>query len=134
MTNAQVEEIQYWQKTAEHDYETMQVLFNNKRYSDALFFGHIILEKVLKGHVVKQTKKQAPYIHDLTRLAEIAQLNLSEKVMDFLDNVNDFNIRARYPEEKLAFYKKCTFAYTKDYFNKINKLYKELCQKLKQEK
>ena len=41
--------VNYWLKTAEHDYDTMIGLFKIRRYSDCLFFGHIILEKVLKA-------------------------------------------------------------------------------------
>lgn len=122
---------QYWQKTAEHDYETMLVLFKSKRYSDALFFGHMVLEKILKAYVVQNTKKQAPYVHDLVRLAELAHLELSEEELDVLDIVNDFNIRARYPEYKLKFYKKCTKKYTEKHLENIKILYKTLCQKMK---
>lgn len=121
----------YWQKTAEHDYETMLVLFKSKRYSDSLFFGHIVLEKILKAHVVQNTKKQAPYLHDLLRLAEVAHLNLTEEQLDVLDIVNEFNIRARYPEYKLEFYKRCTKEYTKEHLESIKVLYKMLCQRLK---
>ena len=126
--------VEYWQKTAEHDYETMTGLFEIKRYSDSLFFGHIVLEKILKGSVVRETKKQAPYIHNLTKLAELAKCDLSEEEMDLLDIVNKFNIRCRYPEHKLQFYKSCDREYTENYINKISKLYKKLCQELKQKK
>lgn len=126
--------VEYWRKTADHDNKTMQVLFRSKRFSDSLFFGHILLEKILKAHVVLQTKKQAPYIHDLVRLAEMAQLNLSDEQLDILDTANEFNIRSRYPEYKLLFYKKCTKAYTSKHFHLITDLYKELCQRLKQKK
>lgn len=135
MTAKQVQElVSYWQITAEHDYDTMLALFKIKRYSDSLFFGHIILEKILKAHVVKVTKSQAPYVHNLTRLADIAALPLSQKQLDLLDVVNDFNIRARYPEYKLAFYKKCTKKYTEPYFKAMINLYHDLCQKLRQKK
>ncbi|MCG2700674.1 HEPN domain-containing protein [Candidatus Parcubacteria bacterium] len=123
--------VRYWQKTAEHDYETMIGLFKIKRYSDSLFFGHLVLEKILKGSVVKYTGKQAPYIHNLTKLAELAKCDLLEEEMNLLDIVNRFNIRCRYPEHKLQFYKICDMGYTKNYINKISKLYKMLCQKLK---
>ncbi|HHD92686.1 MAG TPA: HEPN domain-containing protein [Candidatus Portnoybacteria bacterium] len=126
--------IKYWQKTAEHDYETMIGLFKIKRYSDSLFFGHIILEKIIKALVVKETKNQAPRLHDLVRLQEIAKLKLSSEEVRFLNRINDFNIRARYPEYKLQFYKKCTKEYTEKYFNQIIDLYKKLCQELKQKK
>ncbi|MCK5459977.1 HEPN domain-containing protein [Candidatus Parcubacteria bacterium] len=126
--------IKYWQKTANHDYKTMIGLFKIKRYSDSLFFGHITLEKILKGLVVKETKNEAPYIHNLTKLAELANCDLSDNEMDLLDAVNKFNIKCRYPEHKLQFYKMCDKKYTKKYLAKIINLYKKLCEKLKQKK
>lgn len=39
-----------------------------------------------------------------------------------------------YPEHKLSFYKKCDRGYTKKYLDEIIKLYKKLCQELKQKK
>ncbi|MBU1179422.1 HEPN domain-containing protein [Patescibacteria group bacterium] len=126
--------INYWKKTAEHSYDTMLALYKSKRYSDCLFYGHLVLEKILKGHVVKTTKKQTPYIHDLVRLAAIAELDLGEEIIDFLDDVNKFNLRTRYPEYRLRLYKACTKEFTKKMLDKIIQTYKMLCQKLKQEK
>ncbi len=123
--------IDYWTKTAEHDFETMLVLFKAKRYSDSLFFGHIVLEKILKGHVARHTKEQAPYIHDLVRLQKLTDTVLSPEEIALLNNVNDFNIRSRYPEYKLLFYKTCTKKYTEGYLDAIVALYKKLCRKLK---
>ena len=61
--------VKYWLKTAEHDYETMEGLFKIKRYADCLFYAHITLEKILKASVVKQTKEDARYTHNLVVLA-----------------------------------------------------------------
>ncbi|HLC69659.1 MAG TPA: HEPN domain-containing protein [Patescibacteria group bacterium] len=124
--------VNYWKLTAEHDYETMLALYKIKRYSDCLFFGHIVLEKALKALVVSQTGSQAPFTHDLVRLEKLSGAGLSEKDIDLLDQINEFNIRTRYPEYKLDFYKKCTPVYTKKYFEKIQKLYQILWQKIKQ--
>ena len=77
--------IDYWTKTAAHDYDTMRVLFKTKRYSDSLFFGHIVLEKILKGLAVSYTKQQAPYIHDLVRLKELSGFALSEEDISLLN-------------------------------------------------
>lgn len=129
-----LELITYWQKTAERDYDTMQALFETKRYPESLFFGHIILEKILKALVVKETKKHAPYTHDLERLSEFAKLDLSSDELDLLAEMNEFNIRARYPERKLQLYEMCNQKYTKDIINKINHLYKKLCQAVKLKK
>lgn len=126
--------VKYWRKTAEHDFETMNGLFSIKRYPEALFFGHIVLEKILKGIAVEETKREAPCIHNLSKLSDLAKCKLNLEEMNLLDRVNDFNIQSRYPEYKLQFYKQCDREYAKNYIDKITKLYKKLCQKLTQEK
>jgi len=126
--------VEYWQATAERDYETMNGLFKIKRYPESLFFGHVVLEKILKGLVVEKTKEQALKTHDLIRLTEIAKLKLPNKTLEYLKIVNRFNMRTRYPDAKLEFYKCCDLKYTKDNLEKIKKLYQKLCQKLKQKK
>lgn len=126
--------INYWFLSAEHDYQTMLGLFKIKRYSDCLFYGHIVLEKILKALAVQYTKKPARYTHNLLILIKDANLTLSEEQLESLDAVSRFNIRARYPDKKLKFYKICTKEYTEDYFKRIKKLYKFLCQKLKERK
>jgi HEPN domain-containing protein len=125
------EVVQYWIATAEHDRETMDVLFKTGRYSDSLFFGHIILEKILKGLVAKNTKEHPPYTHNLLQLHALSKISLEESETDFLGEMNDFNIRARYPEKRLELYKQCTKEFTEAYMEKINLLYKKLCQKAK---
>ena len=126
--------IMYWQNGYVNAWETAGILYKNKRYSDCLFFGHITLEKVLKAYVVRHTKKQAPYTHNLSFLHDLAELGLPEEELDLLDTVNDFNIRARYPEQKFSFYKKCTRSYTKEYVNRIVRLYVILCRRITQKR
>lgn len=123
---------EYWRHAAQKDSETIKVLFDGKRYSDALFFGHIILEKILKALVVLETRKEAPKIHNLARLVDLANLDLTQDDKDYLSVVNDFNIRARYDDYKNTFYKICTKGYVADNLAKIDKIYKMLCRKLKQ--
>ncbi|MFA5751014.1 MAG: HEPN domain-containing protein [Candidatus Paceibacterota bacterium] len=125
------ETIKYWIDTSNHDYRTMIVLFNSKEYSNSLFFGHIVLEKILKAIFVKRFKNHPPFTHDLVVIARATGLNLSFEEMLFLKEVNYFNIRARYPEKKMIFYKKCTLSYTKDNLERIIVLHKKICQYLK---
>ncbi len=126
--------IKYWQETAEHDYKTMKSLFQSKRYDASLFFGHIVLEKILKALIVQSTKEHALFTHNLVRLAEISRIKLNNKEKDLLKKANEFNIEARYPEQKLEFYYICTKEYSEKYITEINNLYKKLCQKLKPKK
>ena len=123
--------IEYWQVTSERDYDTMLGLFKINRYPEFLFFGHIVLEKILKSLVVKKTENEAPKTHDLVRLAELTELKLSDRDLEQFKIVNRFNMRTRYPDTKLEFYKSCNLEYTKSNIGKIRKLYKKLCQNLK---
>jgi HEPN domain-containing protein len=126
--------VEYWRKTAEYDYETMKSLLKNRRYTSSLFFGHIVLEKILKALVVSNTKNYAPYTHDLARLYKLTGLEMDTDTRSFLDEVNKFNLKARYPEQKLQFYKKCTKEYCGQFIKEIDVLYKKICLELKQKK
>lgn len=132
MENINIQDlIKYWQETAEYDYKTMISLFKSKRYSDSLFYGHLVLEKILKALVVQETKSHAKPVHNLVVLSEDAKINISKDELEFLAEVNKFNIRARYPDYKLSFYKICDLNYTKPRLIKIKLIYKKLCKELK---
>ncbi|MBI2459093.1 MAG: HEPN domain-containing protein [Parcubacteria group bacterium] len=126
--------VKYWQETAAYDYDTMKSLTKSRRYASSLFFGHIVLEKILKALVVNETKKHAPYTHDLIKLCKIIGMELDNSAKDFLYEVNKFNLKARYPEYKSQFYKLCTKKYSSEYIGEVDKLYKKLCQRLKPKK
>lgn len=112
--------IDYWLKGAEYDFETAKFLFEGKRYPECLFFCHLTIEKTLKALVVKRTKTHAPYTHQLVDLAKTAGIDLTEKQIDNLTEITEFNIVARYNGYKFDFYKRCTEVYSKKYF-KISK-------------
>ena len=124
--------IKYWTKTAKHDYETMMGLFKLKRYSDSLFYGHIVLEKILKALVVQNKKRHPKPIHNLLILAQEINIDLEKQDLEFLAEVNKFNIKARYPDYKFSFYKLCTLRYAKPKLIRIKSIYKKLCQMLKE--
>ncbi len=123
--------VEYWQKSAKRDYETMLGLFKLKRYPESLFFGHIALEKILKALVVKKTGKEAPKIHDLVKLAELASLDLEKEEVVLLKIINRFNMRARYPDVKLRFYQRCDYNYANRHLRNIKDLYKKLWERIK---
>lgn len=132
MENEKVKiQVEYWLKTSEHDYDTMLYLFRDKRYSDCLFFGHIILEKILKAFVVLKTRESAPMTHDLVSLAQKSGLDISKDEEKLLNEVNKFNIRVRYPDYLLQFYRICDREYTEEYLDKIQILWKKFVLKLK---
>jgi HEPN domain-containing protein len=102
------EKIEYWVKIAELDISVMEHLYESGDFHYSLFIGHLVLEKILKAHYVKSKLETPPRSHDLVKLAFASNLKLDDEHIQFFLKVNTFNIEARYPEEKLHFYKLCT--------------------------
>lgn len=125
------EEIQYWINIAEQDIPVAQSLFDNGHYMYCLFIGHLILEKILKAHYVKDNKKTPPKTHNLVYLVERTKVTITEEEKAYLFDVNTFNIETRYPDYKNEFYKKCTKVFTENNFSKIKVYYKWLLSILK---
>lgn len=126
------EHIAYWLESAEHDLEASESLFMSGKYDWCLFIGHLVLEKALKAnYVFNNENKVPPKTHNLVRLAERSFLRLTQEQRIFLDEVNDFNLEARYPEYKREFYKRCTKDYADQYHTKIKEYYQWLKSQLK---
>ncbi|MFQ5824769.1 MAG: HEPN domain-containing protein [bacterium] len=104
----------------------MDHLFEKGDYHYALFIGHLVLEKVLKALFVKRVNKIPPFSHSLVLLANKADLILDDEQKEFLEIVTDFNIAARYPDQKFKFYKKCTKEFTEPQIRKIKEYYEWL--------
>ena len=91
------EQIRYWQKGAQEDLDAAKQLVGNEKIRHGLFFAHLAVEKILKAHVCKTTQKIAPKFHNLIRLAEVSGLSIPEDTIDFLAEMNEFNLEGRYP-------------------------------------
>lgn len=111
--------IKFWADSSDRDFKTMQHLFEKKDYHWSLFMGHLVVEKLLKAYYIIKVDHNPPLIHNLTRLAEKSNLELTEDQADLLAAVTTFNIRARYDDYKLAFYKTCTKNFTEKWINEI---------------
>ena len=70
--------IRYWTKSAENDLRTMEHLFGSGDFAWSLFIGHLVIEKLIKAYYVKRVDINVPLIHDLLRLSEKANLELTE--------------------------------------------------------
>ncbi|MFH0820765.1 MAG: HEPN domain-containing protein [Candidatus Peregrinibacteria bacterium] len=123
--------VKYWVENSQEKFKTMQELYSAKRYSDCLYYGHMILEMALKALAVRKIEKPVPKTHNLRHLIELAELDLGEDEIKLIAKANEFNMEARYPEEKMQFYKLCTKNYTDLFYKSIISLYKKLCQKAK---
>lgn len=116
----------YWLKESEESLNVAKHLFEKKDYFYSLFFGHLAIEKVLKAIYVVRKGEQAPYIHNLNRLSELADIQLTEEEKITLNRITSFNIEGRYPDEKRSFRKKCTKDFTQRELDKIKEVFKWL--------
>ncbi len=114
----------YWIESSDEDYNVMNILHNSKKNSYSLFFGQMVIEKLLKALYAKNNKgaPYAPKTHDLLYLTEKLNLELTEEQEVTLNEITTFNLSTRYDDYKIAFYNKCTDEYTKEQINKIKEV------------
>jgi HEPN domain-containing protein len=94
--------------------------------------GHLVIEKILKAIYVYKFDDTPPYTHRLVYLAEKIFLQLNPEQIELLEIVTDFNLEARYPDEKFSFKKRCTEEFTKKYLRKINEMRRWLVKEIQQ--
>jgi HEPN domain-containing protein len=122
--------VKYWKESSDQNYTTMNNLIKSKDYSWALFIGHLVIEKLLKAHYVKNQKKHALFTHDLLRLSSKCALQVTSEYEEWLDNISTFNINARYDNYKQDFYKLCNKDFTAAWVKRIEKIREWLIQEL----
>ena len=118
----------YWIRSSDNDYDVMLDLKEKKRNTYCLFFGQLLIEKLLKAYYAK-TNKNAPYAprtHELAYLANKMNMELTEKQEDMFETISDFNMEARYGDYKYTFELKCTDEYTNTWIKNIKELRKWL--------
>lgn len=120
--------MEYWLNSAEKDYDTMKVMYENKKNTWSLFIGHLVIEKMLKGLYAKNNAENpiVPKIHNLLLLSQKAKLDVPPEIREKIQVINTFNISARYDDYKNSFYEKCTDEYTSLQISNIEEVIKWL--------
>jgi len=117
------EHIQYWLKSADSDLETLNYLFDGKRYIHALFFGHLYLEKISKALWVSAKKElYPPKTHNILKILNQASIELNDNDKLFFVKLNQYCIEGRYPDDIEKLYQFTTMQLTKEYIIKINNI------------
>ena len=93
---------------------------------------HLVIEKLLKAYFIKIFKENPPYTHNLLFLAEKTNLInfLEEQQKDFLDFLQPFNLRARYPVEKDSLFRLLNLNKSKEIITKTKALAEWIKSKL----
>ncbi len=113
----------FWVGEAEEALKVADHLFEKQDFSYVLFFGHLAVEKLLKALYVIKKGEQAPYIHNLIRLAEAIEIPLAEARKDALIKITAFNLESRYPDERRTFRKKCSREFAWNELQQIKEIF-----------
>lgn len=118
--NEKGEVVKFWLDGAQEDWEfAVEIWKSGKRLYNALFFGQMVLEKILKALHYQNKDDHPLLIHDLTKLAEKAGLVLNEDQKVDFKKITGFNVSARYDDYKLRIRKLATKEYADLWMNKI---------------
>ena len=93
-------QIDFWRTSSDEDFAAAESLLEKEHLRHCLFFAHLAIEKMLKGHVTKRTKDVAPRIHNLIRLAEIAEMSLGPEQASLLRGFGAYQLEGRYPDSE----------------------------------
>ncbi|MDX2133327.1 MAG: HEPN domain-containing protein [Saprospiraceae bacterium] len=114
------EYIDYWKTIAEKDWTAVNHLFEKGDYLHSLFFAHLVLEKLLKAHWIKDNPSDVPpKTHNLLFLCSQTNLKPDVDTLRLLSQVNQFQLDGRYPDYKLNMYKIADELYTKSLLAEI---------------
>ncbi|MBR0272896.1 MAG: HEPN domain-containing protein [Bacteroidaceae bacterium] len=98
------ERVKYWIDIADYDLETAEAMYTTRRWLYVAFMCHQVIEKTLKAFWCGTMPEDPPYTHNHMRLADGCGIyeKMSDEQKDFLDLITNYNIEARYPEDKEA--------------------------------
>lgn len=106
-------------------------MFKSKHYVHALFWSHLVLEKLCKAHWVKDNEgNHPPRIHNLIVIIKSTRLILTEEQLKFLILMNDFQMEGRYPDYHQKMYKRCNSSYTKHILEQVKPIRECLLKEL----
>jgi HEPN domain-containing protein len=120
-------QIKYWKAGAIDDLVSAEILMDRQRYLHGLFFCHLVIEKIIKAHIVKETNEIAPRSHNLFFLSDKANLHFTEDEEIFLGILMQYQLQGRYPDYNPVIPNKQKI---EDYLLKTKKLLECLKQKL----
>jgi HEPN domain-containing protein len=124
--------VKYWQESSLMDFQTAEDIFEKtKNYVAVLFYLHLSIEKIIKAFYVYKKNNHAPFSHNLLYLSKESGLDVTEKDILLLSEINEFNLESRYPDEKFSIYKKAGKTFTGKYLKEGKKLREWISEKLR---
>jgi HEPN domain-containing protein len=117
------EHISYWIEQAEDDWEAVDALYQNKKYLQALFFAHLVIEKLCKACWVRDNESNIPpKTHNLVYLLSQTKIDVPDDLNELMLNINRFQLEGRYPDYVSKMYRICNKDFTTSLLERINEL------------
>ena len=100
----------YWLDIADYDLDTAEAMHQTGRWLYVAFMCHQVIEKTLKAYWCATRDDDPPYTHSHKRLADGCALyqQLTTDQREFIETITNYNIEARYPEDKEELYRTLT--------------------------
>ena len=116
--------VEFWIEASIKDLHAGKDIFNRtENHVAVLFYIHLTLEKIFKALYVFKKNTHAPFSHNLLYLCKETGLDITDSDKQLLSEINEFNIEARYPDEKFIIYQKATREFTQKYVDNADRIY-----------
>lgn len=125
------EHIVYWAKQVDEDFDCANVLYQANHFAQSLFWAHLALEKLAKALWIKKNEGNTPpFVHNLLRLITQTNEYFSEEQLQFINEMNAFQIKGRYPDYAESLEKTITKEICEEYLTETKKMILCLQEKL----
>lgn len=125
------EHIRYWEKQVDADFESSEVLCTAGYYAQSLFWAHLALEKICKALWIKNNESNTPpFVHNLLRIISHTNEDFSDEQKEFLNDMNTFQIKGRYPDYTSSLEATITAEICNIYLTETEKMIKCIREKL----
>ena len=126
------DKVAYWLDIADYDLDTAEAMHQTGRWLYVAFMCHQVIEKTLKAYWCSTQSSDPPYTHSHTRLADGSGLydQMTDEQRDFLDLITNYNIEARYPEDKEALARTLTDEFCRQMIDETRQLQQWIKDKL----
>ncbi len=124
--------VEHWAERSLYDLDTAKIMLDTGRYLYVAYMCQQTIEKILKALIAQLGKENFP-IHNLNRLAEIADINneLTSEQFNFIAELTPYHIEARYGDYKDSLSEIINEKKAEQVYKKTREIYKWLYQKLK---
>jgi HEPN domain-containing protein len=118
------EKVNYWIGRSDEDLRVAEALFKLNHFLYVGFMCHQCIEKIFKAAYEHRINNTPPFVHDLMLIANRAtffELFDNEQI-NFIEQLSPLNIRARYPDYKMALAKELTKTVCENLITKTQEL------------